>query len=264
MLALPDECVWVLTNYVFLGTIAVAASISGYRQEISSHEELRELYLQAKKRQSKIRIFFVNTDVSVHRTDFQSDLDWNEYGKWMNRYEGGWAGGAKTSDGVAFMANKLAIDRESSAATSIETSRTENDSIHRKTSDPQNLQVRGDDNSTREPPKNSKPSGPCIRRKGTSAPLERRNVKVMFSDVNPVKYYVVGSAADQWHDPHAVSSEVAIESHPLSPSDTLKDAVMNHRYTKLIEILENQEESEFEAIWGSFPVHHDYVKVRIL
>ncbi|CAJ1953610.1 unnamed protein product [Cylindrotheca closterium] len=249
------------------GSIAVAASVSGRRQEISSHEELQKLYIEAKNRQSKIRIFFVNTDVFGHRMDMQSDRDWTEYGVWTNRYQGGWAGGAKTKNGVVYMANKLASNRESSAATSI-ASRTENDRTPRETSGPESLQLRGDSSTRKNPPSDPKPQkrlGPC-RIKNPSAPRERRNEKVKFSDdKNEVKYFVVGSATDQYHDDsHAISNEMTIESQPSSPSDVLKDAVTNQRYTKLIEVLETGAPSAFEDTYRALANHHEYAKRAII
>mmetsp|Transcript_44912 Transcript_44912/g.108527 ORF Transcript_44912/g.108527 Transcript_44912/m.108527 type:complete len:1914 (-) Transcript_44912:641-6382(-) len=245
------------------GTIAVAASISGKRQEVSSHEQLRELYIQAKQRQSKIHIVFVNTDVFGHRMDMQSDRDWTEYGVWTNRYEGGWAGGAKTKNGVAYMTKRLASNRESSAATSMRTARTENHANHReKISAPQKSQVR-DKDSTRESSSDPKARKPLIRpssiREVPSVAREGRKVK--FSDDNSLKYFVVGSATDQWHDPsHTTSDEITTESQQLSPADALKDAVTNHPYTKLIEVLETGVTSEFDITGSALQNHYDYVK----
>lgn len=238
----------------------MAASISGKRQEVSSHEQLTQLYIQARKRRSKIHIFFVNTDVFEHPMDMQSDRDWTEYGVWTNRYEGGWAGGATTKNGVAYMTNKLTSERQSAAATSRESLRTENGTSRReKTRAMQKPQMRGN-GSMREPsdPKPRKRRGPCIK----DPKRHRAPSNVKFSDSNPVRYFLVGSATHQWHDPsQAASDEIATGSHPVSPADALKDAVMNHGYRKLIDVLETGVTSELEVI-SNLPNHYANVKVR--
>ncbi|KAL3939387.1 MAG: hypothetical protein SGBAC_005888, partial [Bacillariaceae sp.] len=241
------------------GTIAVAASISGKRQEVSSHEQLTQMYSQARKRRSKIHIFFVNTDVFEHPMDMQSDRDWTEYGVWTNRYEGGWAGGAATKNGVAYMTNKLTSERQSAAAANRESLRTENGTSRREKTRPMQKPPVWGIGSMREPsdPKPRKRLGPCI--KDPKRPRAPSNVK--FSDSNPVRYFLVGSATHQWHDPsQTASDEIATGWRPVSPADALKDAVMNHGYTKLIEVLETGVTSELEVISNMLPNHYANVK----
>lgn len=252
----------------------VSVSVSKQQQQITSHEQLRSQYLRAKRKGgSKLYITFVNTDVAGHPFDKQSDRDWTEYGVWTDRYQGGWAGGAKSKRSIGLMAKKISIERESSVAKNRTAARMEND-----TSSPDKsatLDLGGlSDNSrwvskgTRFDPTHRNEIRKEIHSRGIvngrSEPKGKCSVR--FSDAESVKYFVVGTPVTEWFVPsHTLPNNVPnnrIDGRKLPPLDNIEDAVKNHSCTELISVLESAgSTSDFDVVNTALHAQHEYSKV---
>jgi hypothetical protein len=255
----------------------VAVRIGGREFPITSHDDLRVQYFRARSSGSKLHVTFINSEVATHPFDANADKDWNEYGRWNNRIEGGWAGGTKTKKGIAALqksvqANRNAAHLRNDVPTVEATANTGETSSSVDTAGAQTI----DDTSKVTWVSTTTNISPQHRtlarslegiRKEASGP--RGNPKsVKFTTSETTKHFVSGTPAAEWVVPsHTIPRITPAHKHrerELSPEDAVKDAVQKHQYQKLIQVLEDGASTNYDILKNTLKEQGDVVKVSII
>lgn len=196
---------------------------------------------------------FINSEVATQPFDANSDQDWTEYGRWNNRIDGGWAGGAKTKKGLAALLKSSQTSRNANRprndippgadAKKSEEKSTNDENIDSSVVD-ETAEVTWVSMSTQISPQHRTQRLSLLGiRKDESSRSTGEGKSVSFTTSETTKHFVPGTAATEWAVPsHVLSRSITCAHHnnekKLSPEDAVKDAVQRAQCSKLIQVLE--------------------------
>jgi hypothetical protein len=215
----------------------VVVRIGAREHPITCHDDLRVQYFRARSEGRKLHVTFINSEVTTHPFDPNADEDWDEHGRWNNRIEDGWAGGAKSVD----TAGAQTIDDTSEV---IWVSTTTKISPQHRT-------------LTR--------SLEGIRKEASGPQGNPKSVKFTASETT--KHFASGTPAAEWvvqsHTIPRITPAYKHKERELSPEDAVKDAVQKHQYQKLIQVLEDGASTNYDVL-EILHEQRDVVKVSII
>jgi hypothetical protein len=256
------------------GTIAVAVRIGVLEYPITSHDDLRVQYFRARSSGLKLHVIFINSEVTTRPFDANADKDWSENGRWNNRIERGWAGGAKTKKGIAAQQKSVQANRNaahlSNDVPTVEFNNGETsssvDTAGAQTID-DTSEVTWVSTTTKISPQHRTLARSLegIRKEASGPRGNPRSVK--FTTSETTKHFVFGTPAAEWVVPsHTIPRITPAHKHrerELSPEDAVKDAVQKHQYQKLIQVLEDGASTNYDVL-KNIKEQHDFVKVSII
>eukprot|EP00980_Cylindrotheca_fusiformis_P018676 scaffold6219_cov146-Cylindrotheca_fusiformis.AAC.11 len=266
------------------GTVVVATRFGEREHAISRHDDLKAAYFKARSTKATLHVKFVNLEVaSTHPFDADFDKDWNEYGRWNNRLENGWAGGAKTKEGIAALQKSVQANRNANhnrmddiqesndtdvaATIAVETNVNYEESMESTAAE--TAKVNWISESTKIQPRHRMPSTSLVSiRKEKSVPRDKGK-SVTFGSSETTKHFVPGTAAAEWALPshssvsHSRSTVRRQVERKLSPRDAVKEAVHRNPYHKLIQVLEEGASTDFDVLSVTLREQHEFVKVSL-